>query len=353
MKRPVIAISTGCPASIGPETSVLAASKIRDARCLLVGDIDVLRAAAALRGVSPSRLVPVDDASTMQKLPKNDIAVWAASAKVGERVRFGKPTRACGAAQLSYVDEALRLVTSGTAVALTTAAVSKEMIATSGAPGSRGFAGHTEYLAAKLGAPEVVMAFWSERLVTSLVTTHLPLRRVPRAIDAKGVARATFWLTRLLADLGVARPRVVVAALNPHAGEGGLLGDDEVVTIEPGIALAKVRLRKSRLSASIVGPMGAESAYRRTLAGDFDGVVAMYHDQATIPMKVLSFGDAVNVSLGLPIVRTSVDHGTAYDVAGRKVADASAMIAALGLAARLAAPSGRGAPSATASRARS
>lgn len=180
------------------------------------------------------------------------------------------------------------------------------------------------------------MAFWSKRLVTSLVTTHLPLVRVPGAIDARGVARATYWLARLLHGLGLQRPRIAIAALNPHAGEGGLLGDEEITTIGPGIELARRRVAESGLGAELDGPLGAESAFRIASRGGFDGVVAMYHDQATIPSKLLAFGDAVNVTLGLPIIRTSVDHGTAYDRAGRGEADASGMRRALELATRLA-----------------
>jgi 4-hydroxythreonine-4-phosphate dehydrogenase len=179
------------------------------------------------------------------------------------------------------------------------------------------------------------MAFWSEALVTSLATTHLPLARVPRAVSADAVSRATYWLAWLLSRLARRAPRVAVAALNPHAGEGGLLGEEESVRIAPGIARAKARLRAAGIDASVDGPVPAETAFRLALAKQWDGVVAMYHDQATIPMKLVEFGEAVNVSLGLPIVRTSVDHGTAYDRAGMYSADARGMTAAIDLAARL------------------
>jgi 4-hydroxythreonine-4-phosphate dehydrogenase len=179
------------------------------------------------------------------------------------------------------------------------------------------------------------MAFWSKTLTTALVTTHLPLAAVPRAITPAAVASATFWLADLLATLGEGRPRVAVASLNPHAGEGGLLGREEATRIVPGMAKARARLARANVDAEIVGPVPAETAIRLAHAGELSGVVAMYHDQATIPMKLASFGDAVNVSLGLPIIRTSVDHGTAYDRAGKGAADARGMREALGLAARL------------------
>jgi 4-hydroxythreonine-4-phosphate dehydrogenase len=182
------------------------------------------------------------------------------------------------------------------------------------------------------------MAFWSEPLTTALVTTHLALADVPRAITPRAVERATYWLGVLLAELSrsKARPRVVVCGLNPHAGESGLLGREETTRIAPGIERAKKRLVAAKRSVVVAGPMPAESAFRLAVGGRFEGVVAMYHDQATIPMKLVGFGEAVNVSLGLPILRTSVDHGTAYDIAGEGTASARGMREALELAARLA-----------------
>jgi len=178
------------------------------------------------------------------------------------------------------------------------------------------------------------MAFHSVRLTTALVTTHLPLRQVARAISPAAVASACTWLVRLLWGLGVDRPEVWVAALNPHAGEGALLGREEREAIEPGMARARRRLGRGR--ATLVGPVGAETAFRVAVAGGCHGVVAMYHDQATIACKLTDFGQMVNVTLGLPVVRTSVDHGTGYDIAGTGKASDRSMRAAIALAARLA-----------------
>jgi 4-hydroxythreonine-4-phosphate dehydrogenase len=180
------------------------------------------------------------------------------------------------------------------------------------------------------------MAFWSRALAVSLVTTHLALAKVPRAVTPAAVARATYWLAALLSQLSHRRVRIAVAALNPHAGESGLFGREERTRIAPGIARAEDRLARARIAADVVGPVPAESALRLAASRRFDGVVCMFHDQATIAMKLASFGEAVNVSLGLPIVRTSVDHGTAYDLAGKWAADASGMGEAVALAARLA-----------------
>jgi 4-hydroxythreonine-4-phosphate dehydrogenase len=211
--------------------------------------------------------------------------------------------------------------------------VNKGAIAHSGAPGATRFRGHTEWLRDRDHAPYAIMCFAAEGLVTSLVTTHLPIARVPGALTAEGVADSTIELVKLLRALGMKKPKVAVTSLNPHAGEGEMFGKEETRAIAPGIDRARSLARKS---AEIRGPIGAETAYRHLRAGRYDGVVAMYHDQATIPMKLVAFGDAVNVTLGLSIVRTSVDHGTAYDIAWQGKADSSGMLAAMRLGEKLA-----------------
>jgi 4-hydroxythreonine-4-phosphate dehydrogenase len=328
-----VALSVGCPCGVGPEVSVAAAADERASRVLLVGDAGTIRQAAKGRGVDAGRVVRVSEPREAWGLPRGTIAVWQPTGDLPERDRKpGAPTRASGAAQLAWVDAACDAVVDGAADALVTGPVSKEAIVRSGA---KSFLGHTEHLQRRLKAREVVMAFWSPTLVTSLVTTHLPLASVPRAITPSAVARATYWLAWLLASTSRTAPRVAVAGLNPHAGEGGLLGTEERTRIVPGILRARARLRGAHIDAAIEGPIPAESAFRLALARAWDGVAAMYHDQATIPMKLTGFGDAVNVSLGLPIVRTSVDHGTAYDRAGTWTADARGMKAAIALAAKL------------------
>jgi 4-hydroxythreonine-4-phosphate dehydrogenase len=335
-----VAVSIGCPCGVGPEVSVVAAAKQRRARVLLVGDEGAIRAAAEGRGIAQARVVRVEEPGEAWRVGKGRVAVWQPTADLAVRDRApGAPTASSGRAQLAWIDAACDLVASGSADALTTGPVSKAAIVRSRAPGSAGFFGHTEYLQRRLRAREVVMAFWSPGLVTSLVTTHLPLARVSAAVTPAAVARACYWLVWLLSRLARRVPRAVVAGLNPHAGEGGLLGREDQRRIAPGIAMARKRLRDAHIAATIDGPVPAESAFRLAVAKKWDGVVAMYHDQATIPMKLVEFGEAVNVSLGLPIVRTSVDHGTAYDRAGSWTADAKGMAQALALAATLAAES--------------
>ena len=336
-----IAVSIGCPCGVGPEVSVVAAAAERASRVLLVGDAGAIRAAARGRGIAAKRIVRVPEPAAAWALSRGTFGVWQPGRDLAARDRKpGAPTRASGAAQLAWVDAACDLVASGDADALVTGPVNKEAIVRSDAPGAADFLGHTEHLQRRLRAREVVMAFWAPELATALATTHIPLARVPREVTPARVARAAYWLAWLLARTGEKRPRVAVASLNPHAGEGGLLGREERTRIVPGIASARARLRAAGIEATLEGPVPAETAFRLATAGAakarrWSGVVALYHDQATIPMKIAVFGEAVNVSLGLPIVRTSVDHGTAYDRAGTWTADARGMRAAMALAARL------------------
>lgn len=316
-----LAVSVGCPCGVGPEITVKAAAS-SPAPLLLVGDEAQLRGLAERFGVDLARhtiVAPGPPLAPEDRLP-------------------GAPTAASGAFQLSGVDQALDEVLAGRASAVVTGPVSKAVIASSGAPGALRFRGHTEHLQERLGADEVVMAFHTDRLVTALVTTHLPLRNVADAITPLAVSRATFWLATLLRSLGKSSPHLTIASLNPHAGEDGLLGHEERDVLRPGIDAARARLLDTHgdLERLVLdGPLGAETAFRRMKDGLTDGVVAMYHDQGTIPMKLLGFGEAVNVTLGLPVIRTSVDHGTGYDRAGSGTADERGLLAAITLATRL------------------
>jgi 4-hydroxythreonine-4-phosphate dehydrogenase len=338
--KPVIAVSLGCPSGIGPEVAVAAAAEAKNAAVVLVGDRGIIERAAKIVGVAKNRFVDVDEGSIAGLAAAKRsrvIGCYAPAAPVPlGRAAFGKPSRAAGAAQLAWIDQAMDLVILGTACALVTGPVSKSAIATS-SRAARDFRGHTEYLAARCRAAEVVMAFWADELTISLVTTHLPIARVAGAINPRNVAGAVFWTADLARRLGKKKARIVVTGLNPHAGEDGHIGTEEPRRIAPGIERARGRLARAGIEAVVTGPIGAETAVRHARAGRYDAVVAMYHDQATIPMKLIGFGEAVNVTLGLPIVRTSVDHGTGYDIAGQGKADARGMKAAIELAVRLAA----------------
>lgn len=324
----MIVISTGCPAGIGPEISVKAASALRFP-CLLVGDAATLRAAAKVVGVKVSRLV----AYSGQRFAPPMIGVLQSGPALAARDRSpGKPTKRSGLAQLDYIEAAFDWVKAHPGSALVTAPVSKAVIARCGLARASKFLGHTEWLEQRDGAKQTTMCFATRRFATSLVTTHLPLAKVPRAITAAKVAAATTALAELLLSLRDAPPRIAVCSLNPHAGESSLLGGEENSAIVPGIRAAQRRLGAR---VKLIGPIGAETAYRKAQAGVFDGVVAMYHDQATIPTKLVAFGEAVNVTWGLSVIRTSVDHGTGYDIAWSGKADALGMSSAIALARKL------------------
>jgi 4-hydroxythreonine-4-phosphate dehydrogenase len=331
----VLVVSIGCPAGIGPEVSVAAAARFREAECVLVGDESTIYAAADLVGVSRRRFARFEriDRFDGEADQRGRILVHAVGPELKDADRRpGKPSRRAGAAQLRWIDAAYDLASRAAGRALVTGPVSKAAIARSGARGASKFLGHTEWLCQRDSAKTSIMCFASEKLVTSLASTHLPLSEVPEVLSSARVRDATLALAQLLGGLGRRKPRIAVCSLNPHAGESELLGNEERRAIVPGISAARARLRHK---ARVEGPIGAETAYRKALAATYDGVVAMYHDQATIPLKLVAFGDAVNVTMGLSIVRTSVDHGTAYDIAWQGVADASGMSSAMKLAARL------------------
>ena len=194
--------------------------------------------------------------------------------------------------------------------------------------------GHTDLLAHLTGSPRVAMMFWSEPLKVVLATVHVPLADVPRLLTPALLGEIIDLTARELPRFGIARPRIALAGLNPHAGEEGLLGTEEMQTLRPAVEEARAR------GIAIDGPYAGDTIFGRATRGEFDVVIACYHDQGLIPVKLLAFGRAVNVTLGLPIVRTSVDHGTAFDIAGKGIADPSSMIEAVLLAARLSKPHG-------------
>lgn len=335
-----LVISTGCPSGVGPDISLVAAARLpAGVRAVLLGDLATLRERAPSVGIDPRRLVAVHDAETGFSLPKRALAVHAPHGALSARDRLsGKPSPRGGAAQLAFVDLGCDWASTGKADALVTGPVSKAAVVRSGVPGSEIFLGHTEHLMRRLGAESVTMAFWSSVFTASLVTTHLALADVPRAITRAEVVRAIVHTARFLSDLAEPgkKVRLAVSGLNPHAGEDGLLGLEERDVIAPAIHEAKRALGRTLASRVVLsGPVPAESAFRLASKGTYEGVVGMFHDQATIATKLTGFGESVNVSLGLPIVRTSVDHGTAYDRAGTGTADPRGMREAVALAVRM------------------
>ena len=325
----MIVVSIGCPASVGPEVSLAALRRLKTEGVVVVGSTLAIRKAAELVGVSARRFADYEG----QRLEPGRLYVLDPGPALSERdLDPRRPSRAAGRSQLAAIDAAFDLVRRQRRSALVTGPVSKALLARCGAKGAEHFKGHTEWLQERDGAPSAIMCFASPRITTSLASTHLPLAAVPDFLTPDRVAEAAVQLALFLRRLGHQKPRLAVCSLNPHAGESELLGDEERRAIVPGIRKAQRRLRQT---AQLFGPVGAESAYRLADAGSYDGVVAMYHDQATIPTKLVAFGEAVNVTLGLSRVRTSVDHGTAYDIAWQGKADPNGMLAALRLAQQL------------------
>jgi 4-hydroxythreonine-4-phosphate dehydrogenase len=270
------------------------------------------------------------EVSPANRLPPEGPARVAITELAAKDRAPGKPSRAGGKAQLAYVRSAVKAALAGDLDALCTAPVSKEKITRAGVR----FMGHTELLAESFGR-EVLMLMDGPRVKVALATNHLALRDVPRALEKARLAAQLQLLSASLQPVLGRRPRIAVCGLNPHAGEGGLLGDEEVRTIAPAIALAR------RRGVDCTGPWPADGLFARPDRMPADVVLAMYHDQALVVAKALDFDRTVNVTLGLPVPRTSPDHGVAYPLAGKGKASPEPMIAALLKAAQLAAPAGR------------
>jgi 4-hydroxythreonine-4-phosphate dehydrogenase len=287
--KPRIAITVGDPAGIGPEIAGKAADDPR------------VRAACepVLYGPPP-----------------------------GSRFAPGELSAEAGRAAYDAICAAVRDAQSGVVHAIATAPVNKLAFARAGLP----WKGHTDLLAHLTGSPRAAMMFWSEPLKVVLATVHIPLASVPGALTRELVESTIELAAGELPRFGVPRPRLAVAGLNPHAGEDGLLGEEERDVLCPSVEAARSR------GVLVEGPFPSDTLFTRATRGEFDAVIACYHDQGLIPVKLLAFGRAVNVTLGLPIIRTSVDHGTAFDIAGRGIADPASLIEAVLLAAKLVGP---------------
>jgi 4-hydroxythreonine-4-phosphate dehydrogenase len=332
----------GDPAGIGPEVTLaaLAAPAVtRAARPILVGERRLFEETARRLG----RTLPLQPWQPGAPLPGGAVAVLEVGRLAARERRPGKATPAGGRLAYAAIVAAASLVRDGFADALTTAPISKANLAAAGC----GATGHTELLAEIAGGAEVRMMMIGSRLRVALATTHLALADVPAALDRRLVADTIRIADGALrTHFGLRRPRIAVTGLNPHAGEQGLYGREEIDSIRPAIDAAK------RRGVAVSGPLAADSAFPLALRGDFDAVVCMYHDQALAPFKLLHFSDGVNFTAGLPFVRTSPDHGTAYDIAGRGRADPTSMKAAIRMAARCAPDAPRAAKRGAAARGR-
>ncbi len=342
--KPVLGVTMGDPAGVGPEVILKALqSPPPGCRVIVLGDLAVLqetatRLASALR---PHQWQVGDALPTdARQIPVLALSQLAPAERIP-----GQPTRAGGEASYRYVENGVRFALDGTLDGLVTAPISKAMWQAAG----HAYPGHTELLAALTdtaevrmmldgsppsllgGRPELVEGRGDKKpLRVILVTTHLPLAQVPCALSCERIAKTiTVAATHLRRFYGLPRPRLAVAGLNPHAGEAGAFGDEEQRLIQPAVERAR------GTGCNVVGPLPADTVFVRAVRGEFDAVICQYHDQALIPLKLLSWEDGVNVTLGLPIIRTSPDHGTAFDIAGHNKASPNSMQAALGLAAEM------------------
>jgi 4-phospho-D-threonate 3-dehydrogenase / 4-phospho-D-erythronate 3-dehydrogenase len=326
MKKPLIAITMGDPAGVGPEIIIksLFQSQIMDAcRPLIIGDRPILLAAAR-------RLGKVLDLKSIRRIDQakdfiEPALLYEASELPLDQVLPGQPNPLWGDPTLKYIRLASGWALKGQVEAMVTCPISKEVIRQR----HPSFIGHTEFLARKSQTRTFGMMLAGDRLRVSLVTIHLSLKKALRALSSPKILQ-TIELTHqtLTSWFGVKEPRIAVAGLNPHAGEKGAFGSEEETIIQPAIRAGRDQ------GLLVTGPYPPDTLFYRAAQGHFDAVVALYHDQGLIPLKLLHFENAVNITMGLPFIRTSVDHGTAFDIAGKGQANPDSLIAAVCLAAQ-------------------
>ncbi len=329
MAKPVVAVTLGDPTGVGPEVILQALGYPevqRVCRPLVLGDLGVLQRTQVGRGGPRLKLIPWERGQPLPRF-KGAVPVLSLTSLSPRDSHPGRPSRPCGDAAYLYIREAVEIVMAGDADAMATAPISKKMLHLA----VHYYPGHTELLAEMTRTKDYRMMMLGKSLKVVLVTVHLPLSRVSAALSRRQV-RVTLELTDLAMrhSFGLSRPRLAVTGFNPHAGEDGIFGLEEKKFIRPAIEEA----RQGGVRA--YGPFAADSLFHQAVAGRYDAVICMYHDQGLTPLKLLHFFDGVSLTLGLPIIRTSVDHGTAYDIAGKNKADPSSMKEAILLAAKLA-----------------
>lgn len=325
--RPILGVTMGDASGAGPEIIIkaLIMPEVR-AVChpIVIGDAQTLSRAAQIVG----RDVAIRPISCLGQLSLPDDAVEVLDLHNIDlsKLVYGQVSAMAGQAAYEYVVKAVELALAGQVAAVVTSALHKEALNLAG----HHYAGHTELLAHLCGAKSVAMMLVAGCFRVSHVSTHVSLREAINRVRQERILEVTRLTHQAVRRMGVATPRLAVAGLNPHSGEGGLFGDEEQAHIRPAVEVAQYE------GMDVVGPISPDTVFFRMNQGHYDAVIAMYHDQGHIPTKVLAFEQGVNVTLGLPIIRTSVDHGTAFDKAGKGTASPSSMIEALKLAARMA-----------------
>jgi len=332
-----LAITMGDPAGIGPEIIIKALSEGAPATdCLPVviapyhlmkQQAERLKCAVSLKRIEEIPEGPPPPAAILILEPSCSVRTGANGdsnniAPSGLKIIPGRIQKEAGAIAKACIDKAVHLTLEGNCDAICTAPIHKEAMHAAGFA----FPGHTEYLAHLTGAKRFAMLLCGGGLRVALATIHSPLKDVPELITEDGILEKLRLLHEFIPYFGIPRPRIGVCGINPHAGEGGMFGDEESRIIRPAIEKARLEGIDSD------GPLPADTLFHRMLKGDFDAILAMYHDQGLIPVKTLAFHDGVNVTMGLPFIRTSVDHGTGFDIAGKGVASPESLKAAIRLA---------------------
>lgn len=337
MKRPILGVTMGDPAGVGPEIIARAAAEPvvrRDSRPVVIGAATTMRAALELTG-SPVAVHAVSRVADC-RWAENALEVLDLANVDMHTLPRGAVSAAAGKAAYEYIERAVALAQTGDIHGIVTAPINKEALAAAGMQHS----GHTEILARLSGTRDFAMLLLGHDLRVIHVTTHVALRQVPQLVTKDRVLKTVRLAHKTMVGLGRQNARIAVAGLNPHAGEDGLFGDEEQVSIVPAIEAARAE------GMTVVGPLPADTLFSRARGGEFDIVVAMYHDQGHIPVKTLGFNydeqtkrwtglSGVNVTVGLPFVRVSVDHGTAFDRAWKGSANPESMIEAIDVAVRM------------------
>lgn len=327
-KKPLIAITMGDPCGIGPEiiAAALADTTLyKVAAPVVIGDRACMERAVELVG-SRQRLRLLADNELLAASSPQEICLLECSRLSSCDMLYGSPAAAAGDAAYRYITRGAELCTSGRVQAMVTAPINKKAMNLAG----HDYPGHTELLAELTGTEDFVMMLAGSRLRVTLVTIHEPLADVPRLVTYDKVLSTIMITHRDVARYFTPKPRIAVLSLNPHAGEGGMFGSHEQLVIGPAIEAARAQ------GVDATGPHSADTLFHFAADGAYDAVVCMYHDQGLIPLKLLHFEDGVNITLGLPIIRTSVDHGTAYDLAGKGTANCTSMKTAIATAAAMA-----------------
>jgi 4-hydroxythreonine-4-phosphate dehydrogenase len=317
-----IALTMGDPAGIGPEIVARLCAENDLPRLLVIGDEAMMRRAIGITGVSLA-IHAIDSVASARFAPGSIDLLRVGSLPAD--LPFGKVDARAGAAAYSYVERAIREALAGTISAIVTAPLNKEAMKAAGIH----YPGHTEILAEQSGAGSYAMMLANDELRVALVTIHVPLSEVGRLVTIEAELETIRLAHHACLRFGIVKPRVAVAGLNPHAGEHGLFGPEEGAVIVPAIAAA----RAQGIDAS--GPWAGDTIFMRARRGEFDVVVAQYHDQGLIPVKYLGVDEGVNITIGLPFIRTSVDHGTAFDIAGTGKADHASLRYALRMAMKM------------------